>query len=323
MKKSIITLGLGFILFACADKDDKISAEDKPTSAEFHNLIDNAMQQQTQTFQMDAEDGYVTFTSTKGVQFSIDGTCLTLNGNPVSGSVDVRYVEIFDAGTMAATKKSTMGTLPDGNKAMLMSGGTFYINAFQDGNSLQLTCPITLSVPTVHTNPGGNPLMALWNGTEDEEGNVTWAAHPVTGDHGVAIGGQGSSAIYTALVSNFGWTNVDCFYSSPEPKTTILASVPEGYNSGNCAIYLHYDGVGNGLANLDTYDAGTGLFSEHYGQIPINLDCHIIFVTEKDGQWRYAIKDVTIAANETYDFSLNETTVGSKSQLIAAINALP
>ena len=324
MKKSIIALGFGFILFAsCGDKDDKVSVEDQPTSAEFHNLIEDALLSQTQNFQMDAEDGYVTFTSTKGVQFSIDGSCLTLNGNPVTGQVDLQYVEIFDGGSMAATNMPSMGVLPDGDKAMLLSGGAFYIMATQDGLPLQISCPIAVSIPTIHTQSGGNPLMALWNGTEDGEGNVIWHEHPTTGANGVFIGGEGSSAIYTSLVSNFGWTNVDCFYSSPDPKTTILASVPTGYNNENSAIFLHYDGVGNGLANLDTYNATTGLFSEHYGQIPIDLECHIIFVTEHDGQWRYAIKEVTIEENAVYDFALEETTVGTKSQLIAAINALP
>lgn len=324
MKKSIIALGIVCSLFvSCSDKEDKISVEAAPTSAEFHNLLDDALADQTQLFEMEAEDGYMTFTSSKGVQFSIDGSCLSLNGNPVTGQVTVEFVEIFDGGTMAVTGKPTIGLTPDGKKAMLISGGAFYINAKQDGLPLQISCPIALSVPTVHTDPGGNPYMNLWSGTEEDDGNILWNMHPVTGANGVAINGEGSSAIYSALVSSFGWTNVDCFFTSSEPKTTILASAPAGYTNENSAIYLHYDGVGSGLANLDTYNAETGLFSEHYGQIPIDLECHIIFVTEDNGQWRYAIKEVTISEDAVYEFSLEETTVVSKSQLVAAINALP
>jgi hypothetical protein len=63
---------------------------------------------------------------------------------------------------------------------------------------------------------------------------------------------------------------------------------PEGYDNTNSAIYLSYDGEGtNALAKLDTFTAG--LFSEHYGQ-PLGLACHIIFVTEENGQWKYAIR---------------------------------
>ena len=128
---------------------------------------------------------------------------------------------------------------------------------------------------------------------------------------------------YYPLLNNFGWTNVDRFYSDPNPKTTILVSAPTGYGNQNSAVYLHYDGLGNGLAQLDTYDDDTDLFSEHYGQVPIGLACHIIFITEDNGQWRYAIKSVTITANAIYSFTLSETVVGSETQLIAAINTLP
>jgi hypothetical protein len=65
------------------------------------------------------------------------------------------------------------------------------------------------------------------------------------------------------------------------------------------------------------------LFSEHYGQIPIGLNCHIIFATEENGNPRYAIKQVTISAGAVYNFTLSETTVVTQAQLTAAINALP
>jgi hypothetical protein len=64
------------------------------------------------------------------------------------------------------------------------------------------------------------------------------------------------------------------------------------------------------------------LFSEHYGQIPVGLACHIIFATEDNGNWRYAIKGVTTTANTTYTFTQAETTVGTEAQLVAAINAI-
>ena len=116
---------------------------------------------------------------------------------------------------------------------------------------------------------------------------------------------------------------MDKFYSDPRPKTTILAGVPNGYNYENSAVYLHYDGEGSALAKLDTYNAGTKQFSEHYGQVPIGLEMHIIFVTEDNGNFRYAIKTATVAAGDVYTFTDGETTVGTEAQLKAAINALP
>ncbi|MEO8933353.1 MAG: hypothetical protein ABI295_03525, partial [Xanthomarina sp.] len=137
--------------------------------------------------------------------------------------------------------------------------------------------------------------------------------------NGVVV--QNSS--YFVIFDNFGWTNIDRFYNDPRPKTTINIAVPTGYNHMNSGVYLSYDGEDTGLAQLDTYDPITGLFSEHYGQIPIGLNCHLIFVTEADGNWRYAIKAVTIAEDGSSTFSLSETSVVTESELILQINNLP
>jgi hypothetical protein len=177
---------------------------------------------------------------------------------------------------------------------------------------------------TATLTDGIDNAMTLWTGIIDPADELAWreAKGDAAGTNGGKGGVQGEGNNYYVTFGNFGWTNVDRFYSDPRPKTTILADAPEGYDNTNSAIYLSYDGEGqNALAKLDTYTAA-GLFSEHYGQIPIGLACHVIFVTEDNGQWRYAIKAVTVAANDVYTFTLAETTVGSEAQLVAAINAI-
>ena len=125
------------------------------------------------------------------------------------------------------------------------------------------------------------------------------------------------------MLQGFGWSNVDRFYSDPRPKTLIQVQAPIGYNFTNSAVYLSYDGEDSGLAALDTYDGTLNLFSEHYGQIPIGLECHVIFVTEDKGVWRYAIKPVTIEANDIITFTMDDTTTGTEATLTALINGLP
>jgi hypothetical protein len=314
---------LSLVIVSCNNDDNNNNV---PSQAEFTALINDAVNGITQNFQFLAESGVASFTSSKGVVITIDGNCLTLNGNPVTGTIDLEYIEVFDGGTMLATNKTTMGFMPNGDKAMLLSGGEFYINATKNGQQLEISCSISLNIPTDLTNAGGNPEMTLWTGIENDTlGGVDWEEQvdPIGTNGGVFIEGQGTNATYYALVENFGWTNVDCFYIDPNPKTTILAAAPNGYDNQNSVIYLHYDGLVNSLARLDTYDNNTNLFSEHYGQIPIGLACHMIFVSEDNGQWRYAIKSITISANAVYNFTLGETVVGSEAQLISAINALP
>ena len=296
-----------------------------PTASEFGAIRQTALNNLTQEFSLVAENGNTTFTSAKGVQFTINGACLTKNGNPVTGTVAVEFIEIFDSGSMLVTDKTTMGKLPNGDMALLISGGEFHISASQNGVNLDITCPMQLLIPSSLTG-GADNAMTLWDGTIDAQGNLDWEEqnqNNPTGQANIFIDGSGVNAPYYAFFNNFGWTNVDRFYSDPRPKTTILAKAPNGYNFENSAIYLHYDGEPNSLAKLDTFSQPTSLFSEHYGQIPIGLECHVIFVTEENGQWRYGIKAATIAAGDQYNFTLSETTVGTEAQLVAAINALP
>lgn len=323
--KGIAVVLLASLAFASCS-DDTADGNHIASASEFSNLRQNAMENVTQHFTLTAGNGATTYTSDKGVEVTINGNCLTQNGNPVtSGTIAIEYAEVFDKGTMLVTDKTTMGRLPNGDMALIVSGGEFYINATLNGQQLDITCPMQLKIPADLTGGIDND-MTLWDGRIDEDGNLEWdeqQENPAGQNGGVFGEGQGANAAYYAFLNDFGWTNVDRFYSDPRPKTTILAEAPTGYNFENSAIYLHYDGQGSALAKLDTFNPTTNQFSEHYGQVPIGLEAHVIFVTEDGGNYRYAIKSVTVAAGDVYVFSSGETIVGTEAQVIAAINGLP
>ncbi len=330
MKNQIKNIGLLFLasiaLTSCSNNDETSTEIFRPSTGEWYALRNEALNGITQNFILNAGTGSNTFTSTNGVQITINGNCLTLNGNPItSGQIDIKYAEVFDPGTMLVTDKTTMGKLPNGDMAMIISGGEFYINATKNGQQLDITCPMQLIIPADLTG-GLETGMSLWDGTIDAAGNLDWDEQDGTGGpqpNGVFGEGQGANAQYIAFLNDFGWTNVDRFYSDPRPKTTILAQVPSGYNFENSGVYLHYDGEGSALAKLDTFNGTTNQFSEHYGQIPIGLQARVIFVTEESGNFRYAIKSVTVSAGDVYVFTDSETILGTQAQLTAAINALP
>ena len=331
MKNFKIVLGTllmtTLLLTSCIDNDDDVVFEHTPpTAEEFQKLSKDALDNATQNFQFNADDGFVTFTSNKGVEIDINGACLTIDGVAVTGNVAIEFVELFEKGNMLTTNKSTMGILPNGDRAMLISGGEFMIKASQNGEELETTCGVHLRIPTSLTG-GDDHDMILWTGNVDEKGNVEWEEEVDQNGNGGKLFIEGGATAggnqYYAFFGGFGWSNVDKFYSDPRPKTTILVDVPEGYDNTNSAVYLSYDGEDNGLANLDTYDAGQELFSEHYGQIPIGLECHVIFATEEDGQWKYAIKAVTIVAGGTIVITESETALATETELTTLINGLP
>ncbi|KIO53947.1 hypothetical protein [Flavobacterium hibernum] len=322
--KKIGVLFLLIITFASCDNTDDSNNNLilPPTAAAFKSISEKGVKKNTQNFTITAGTGVVTITSAKGVKLNINGDCLTKNGVAVTGAVDIEFIELFDKGNMLITNKPTMGIMPDGKKNLLISGGEFFIKATQGGVELKTSCSMNMVVPAALTD-GVDNAMTLWSGKIDDRGELAWEQPKPNADGTGGKGGvQGEGNNYYVTFGNFGWTNVDRFYSDPRPKTTLLVGAPTGYDNTNSAVYLSYDGEGNNaLAKLDTYTPA-GLFSEHYGQIPIGLKCHVIFATESNGQWRYAIKAVTVAANDVYTFTLAETTVGNEAQLIAAINAI-
>jgi hypothetical protein len=323
LKHILGTLLLTALVFTSCSKNDN---EDlviliPATAQEFDALREEALTALTQTFQFNAEDGSVTFTSEKGVEININGACLTKNGDAVTGAVELEFVELFDKGNMLTTNKPTMGILPSGDKALLISGGEFFVQATQNGVALDTNCAFQMIIPAALTGGIDNDMI-LWNGIIDDNGDLAWAEDKRDGANGEGgVFAEGNQ--YYGFFQSFGWSNVDRFYSDPRPKTTILVDVPTGYDNTNSSVYLSYDGEDAGLANLDTYDAQTGLFSEHYGQIPIGLECHVIFATEDGENWKYAIKAVTIVENGVITFTEGETSVATEAQLTTIINGLP
>ena len=309
---------------SCNPEDDNQSETPNiasPTAQEFDNIRAIALENHTQMFTFNTEDTYISLTSANGVQININANCLTANGNPVTGAITLEYIELFEKGSMLTTNKPTMGVLPGGGKALLISGGEFFIEATQNGTVLDTTCSFQLIIPSSLTGSSDSD-MTLWNGEIDADGNLAWEeADNENGEEEGEVFLEGEN--YYTNIEGFGWTNVDRFYSDPRPKTTLQVQAPEGYDNQNSAIYLSYDGEAPALAYLDTFDEDLNIFSEHYGQIPIGLACHVIFITESDGIWRYAIKPVTIVANDIITFNLGETIVGTEASLTALMNDLP
>lgn len=325
-KNIYFLLGLVYFCILSCSKSD--TDQTIPTAQSFSNLQTAALNCVTQNFTMIAENGLATFFTTNGVIIKLNGTGLRKDGNAVTGLVDIEYSEIFDAGKMLTTDKTTMGEQTNGQMALIISGGEFYINATQGGTQLTITSSIQLIIPTSLTG-GPNTAMSLWTGQMPTTASnmLGWIETNAGagGTFGVVItGGAGQNITnYNATLPGFDWFNVDSFYTDARPKTHIFATVPKGYNGMNSAVYLHYKWSKNSLMKFDTFLNDTNRFSEHYGEIPIGLECHVIFVTEDKGRWRYAIKPVTVQSGDVYNFTLAETVLGNQTQLEAVINALP
>jgi hypothetical protein len=267
-----------------------------------------------QTFTLDATGGEIEGEDGTVVSF-YGGSFFKSNGDPVTGNVTIELVEIYKKSQMLLTNMTTQGIDASGNIATLVSGGEFYVNAKQGDEQLVLNGSFQIAAPVDNTgglDQGMKPFIGVEQCEEGVCKNV-WRQQ----DRDMKIG----ETTYNIFQNQFGWTNIDRWYSDPRPKTTLFVDVPEGYDNTNCSVYLSYDGEPTALASFDRYDSETELFTEHYGQVPIGLEVHFIMVSVIDDQWYYAIKPATIGADHVETFTELQPT--TEAALVALIDALP
>lgn len=306
LKAITLLLLVSATLLSCNKDEYTVIGDGLPSDQALNNLYDGKLASLTTVQTFDAS-GTLNYTSPKGVKLTISGSCLRKNGNPVTGEVKVKYIEIFDKGTMLTSNKATMGTNAS-EKNLLVSGGEFYIEAFQEEVKLTLSCPITLQIPTSLTG-GTDTAMQPFKGTINAEGELVWDLAPTVELFIAPVQGT-PNFNYNVILDGFGWFNCDRFYNNVGPKTSITTFVPSGYGNGNSDIFLVVKTIPNSLGKT-------------FGQFPVGLDCYLVFVTEQSGKFRYAIKPQVLTANHQATFNLSETTLGTKEELTTAINALP
>lgn len=342
MKSTLLlkAVAVALLITACSSEDSANSAKTTNSTARLAQnsslaaLQAAANRKLIQHYTFTSGKGSASITTKSGVTISINTSTLTLNGQPVTGQVDVQYVEIFTRGHMVTANKTTMGVAdPDDQSDAtdgtdlwpLESGGEFYVNMSQNGQPLDNAADFSLSVPASLTG-GADPNMLAWSGAPDpaQDNDIAWQKQTDAAGTPIPVGGGGENGgNYNLHFNNFGWANIDRFSSYTGPKTTILVDVPAGYDDTNCIVYLATQGTQNLMARLDRYDAVTELFSEHYGQVPVGLQGYIIFISATTTQWNYAIYPVTFTAGGTVTVNASDILSTTQSNLETIIDALP
>jgi hypothetical protein len=315
------------------DSDDPIIR--KKPGLELEQSISDKRDELTENFTISGGEGGQATGRRQHTSFTFPANGIVdKNGEVVLGEIDIEIIEIYDKATMVLAKMPTNGRRENGNVETLISAGEFYINATQNGedSGLELYINGARSVEFfVYEEGFYDNEMTIFNGVDDNcdgagaglQCDIVWEEDKdAQVREGEAMGPDGSFVSgYSGFINNFGWTNIDKWSNDPRPKTIINADAPEGYDGTNCNVYVSYDGEPTALALLDIYNADTGLFTEHYGQIPIGLEVHFIFVSVQDGEYVYAIQAATIG--EDHLEVIGTPITGTEEELIALINDLP
>lgn len=307
---------------SCENSSEELTVSPVPDGEALNQKFIEGRADRTQQFTLDAGTG--------GERTSESGTILQFYANSfkdqsgavVTGEVTIEFIEIYGRTDMLFAKLPTNGKMNDGSIHTLVSGGQFYVNAKKGSEQLVLAQGYSIIVP-VSNSGGEDEDMRMFDGVEEcfgDECDVVWEE----ADRGLEVGKwQTTGGVFTAYYTfqnKFGWTNIDKWFNDPRPKTTIFVDLPEGYDDSNCAIYLSYDGEPRALAQFDRYDEATGLFTEHYGLIPVGLKVHFIVVSIVEDQWHYAIAAATIGEDHVQVMEdLGPTTEAGLEELIDAL----
>ena len=304
--------GIALIAFSC--KKPTVIPPPAPDSAALIAFTNDNLADATQHFSVDA-GASIFIIGEKGTQLYLSANSLIdSDGDLVTGNVDVEFIEIDKKSGMVLMNKATMGKLGT-NHATLISQGEFYVSISQYGTELTLTSPMTLVSPVDSYDPAMRKFINT--GVEDD---LLWEmAEDSILAAGDTIMGGGAGVSYEILPGEWGWTNIDKFYSDPRPKTTIFAELPDGFDNTNSEVYISYDGESNALAQFDVWVDGR--FTEHYGLIPIGLEVHFIAVGIIDGELNYSIQAATITDNHVQD--IDGFSAISDEGLVDLIDDLP
>ena len=313
---------LCFAIAGCDDSADSMGP--KPDKDALGKLFIDGVSERIQAFKINAATGG-NITGTRGTVIKFGANAFQkLNGDPVSGSVDVELVEIYDRSTMLLTKRPTTGKNGDNKIDVLVSGGEFYVNATQDEIQLNSISGYVIVAPTKNTGEIDQD-MRMFNGAETcigDECDVTWEE---VKDRGIEIGEfqttGGFQTAYYVFQSHFGWTNIDRWFNDPREKTTIFVDVPDGFDNSNCAVFIAYEGEPTALGRFDRYDESTKMFTEHYGLVPVGIKIHVILVSVIDDVIHYAVQSSTV--KEDHVITINDVKSISEQELIDMIDDLP
>jgi len=296
MKKTIQFLFLIIIVCLLSCKAD----EDFTSGLKESNL--NALVQKY-SVDLDAVGNNVIIETDAGCTLRFSSTRFTHEGNPVTGNVDIEVIEIFDKGTMAITGKHTMT-----DESILISGGEFFVKAYQGDNNLEYDFIYRIVVPTELTG-GFTNGMDLFTGGDEQNSSQNWVALPdSTGELGV-FSQDGSSETYLLFVTEFQWFNCDKFLDDPRPLIDLDVKVPSPFNQDNSIVYLAIKGEPSSL----------GIATQ--GKYPLGMEAHLIFASEVDDALLYQIISGALSEDE-YKFERDKMQSATPAELKEVINNL-
>ncbi|MFT5820151.1 MAG: hypothetical protein ACI8ZM_001385 [Crocinitomix sp.] len=309
-KYCLLATGILLLSFSCKKK--KLAAEAVLNEIALDQFFEDNIEDKKQHWTVSAEEPFY-LVSEKGSWIYLNANSLVdMDGNLVTGDVDVDFIEIDKKSEMVLLNKSTACVLPSGELSTLISDGEYYVSISQSDEELTLTEPLLIYTSVPFDDPDMRKFVNI-SETED----ILWE---IAGDSTLLLDGvaEGLSSFFITPGDGWNWVNLDKYASDPRPKTGIYAELPDGFSDMNTEIFVSFDGE-NSLAHFAYWIDGR--FVHSYASFPIGLEVHFIAVAMDDENLQYAIQSATIGDQHLETFTDFEPI--SEVALGELIDALP
>ena len=321
----VIALIFSVVLVACKKEDPEVIVLppiDNPTpTSSISTFFDNNLESEIQIFTINPSTNYMVTGINGTTLFFNANTFEDMNGNTVSGPIEIEMIETQSNKDMLLWNRPTTTT----NGQLLVSGGIVYVNVSQGGNQLSINdnAPIQASVPS-----NNYIAMDYFTGSEDNDGRFGWelddADTVITNTADTTNWNPNGGGLFTFdfTIDSIGWINCDYFYGIGDPLTGVQVELPDTFNGSNSAVFIYYSNL-NSVASLwDSDEDGVFDLGSTYAT-PIGQNISFVVISEINGSFYYAIVNATIL-NGHYEIISSMDMMGpvSSTDIQNAINAL-
>ena len=308
---------VALVLFNACEKEEEVIVT--PVSISYTSL-DTYWETKAPTaesFIFTAQNG-TTFTTKNGSVVTIPSNALiTLSGLPVSGDVIVKMKEVFTKSEMMYS-----GILPVSFGNVLNSGGEFFIQATQNGNTLRVADNMLVEVE-IPAQAVANNMQLFFAEPIEEPDTMNWVQfqQPELPQDSIGSGFTFNSAdsTYEINLDTLGWCNIDGFMSGVSyfDCTFNLTGVTglDNTNTNAFAVFKNENAVWPvGVSGWGSI-VNDVISETHLADVPLNL----VVISVVDGDLYSGVLDITPQSNQVYSIAMSITTSDDLDQLILSL----
>lgn len=357
-----------FLAIACVSLllTTSCKKNDNPSSTQFSNERDaekiaaffDKNARKKESFTVNITDGGEIVTA-KGTKLNFSpGSITTKSGNPVSGNINIKVLDVFEVQDMILNNKPTITV--EGEQ--LISYGEIIVEAEQGGealainrranNGVRVAFPIGIDDVGGGADGGDRKEIPLWEGTnvdtslllitgynhENQTTSITqeFYSYPgLTWDNIPGFGAATANETSFMLDELGAWRNCDVLVNDPRPKTTVLCYLGEFFNNQTgtnytgmepSSVFFKLKGE-NTLVKL--YDvimnpiSGKEGFLSYQNTFSVGSEGSFLAISSKNDKFYAQLKEnvtITPATGKSFFGIQFDMQEVSESQLLALIN---